>query len=94
MKAAAAVVEPKLKLMPKGAAGLRCRTISTLIWEGLTGLRPASSCHDVTASLYGSCLENKKLGVGFKFLSYRVFRGYEGGYEGVRDRFPVGDRRD
>ena len=28
---------------------------------------------------YGSCPENKKLGVGFKFLSYRVFGGYEGG---------------
>ena len=43
---------------------------------------------------YGSCLENKKLGVGFKFLSYRVFGGYGGGTEGVRDRFAVGGRRD
>ena len=42
---------------------------------------------------YGSCLENKKLGVGFKFLSYRVFGGFLGGTEGVRDRFAVGGRR-
>ena len=47
-----------------------------------------------TIVAYGSCPENKKEGVGFKFLSYRVFRGYEGGYEGVRDRFAVGGRSD
>ena len=40
-----------------------------------------------SSSSYGSCLENKKLGVGFKFLSYRVFGGYEGD---LRDRFAVG----
>ena len=34
---------------------------------------------DGAARSYRSCLENKKLGVGFKFLSYRVFGGYEGG---------------
>ena len=43
---------------------------------------------------YGPCLENKKLGVGVKFLSYQVFGGYGGGTDGVRDRFAVGGRRD
>ena len=43
---------------------------------------------------YGSCLENKKLGVGFKFLSYRVFEGFLGGTEGGTSRFAVGGRRD
>ena len=37
---------------------------------------------------YGSCPENKKEGVGFKFLSYRVFGGFFGGTEGVRAGLP------
>ena len=36
----------------------------------------------------------RKLGVGFKFLSYPVFGGGFGGTEGVRDQFAVGGRRD
>ena len=32
-------------------------------------------------TVYGSCLENMKLGVGFKFFSYRVFGGVRRGYE-------------
>ena len=37
---------------------------------------------------YGSFLENKKLGVGFNFLSYRVFGMVRRGYEPVCRRRP------